>query len=42
MKDGEVVANGKSYPVPVIPQNLMEILEAGGLVKAMQKRNGIA
>ena len=41
-KDGEVVANGKSYPVPAIPQNLMEILEAGGLVKAMQKRNGIA
>ncbi|MBE5854223.1 MAG: 3-isopropylmalate dehydratase [Lachnospiraceae bacterium] len=42
VKDGEVVANGKSYPVPAIPQNLMEILEAGGLVKAMQKRNGIA
>lgn len=42
VKDGEVEANGKSYPVPAIPQNLMEILEAGGLVKAMQKRNGIA
>lgn len=42
VKDGEVVANGKNYPVPAIPQNLMEILEAGGLVKAMQKRNGIA
>ncbi|MBR1848562.1 MAG: 3-isopropylmalate dehydratase [Lachnospiraceae bacterium] len=42
VKVGEVVANGKSYPVPAIPQNLMEILEAGGLVKAMQKRNGIA
>ncbi|MCR5320400.1 MAG: 3-isopropylmalate dehydratase [Lachnospiraceae bacterium] len=42
VKDGEVVANGKSYPVPAIPQNLMDILEAGGLVKAMQKRNGIA
>ncbi len=32
---------GKSYPISQLPQNLLDILEAGGLVKAMQKLNGI-
>ncbi len=32
---------GKEYPLPQLPQNLMDIIEAGGLVKAMQKLNGV-
>ena len=34
--------NGKSYPISSLPGNLLDILEAGGLVKAMQKLNGIS
>ncbi len=30
----------KQYKIASLPDNLLEILEAGGLVKAMQKRNG--
>ena len=33
--------NGKKYPIASLPDNLMEIIEAGGLVKAMSKRNGL-
>ena len=33
--------NGVSYPIHPLPDNLMDILNAGGLVKAMQKINGI-
>ena len=33
--------NGKQYPIASLPENLMSIIQAGGLVKAMQKRNGI-
>ena len=29
------------FPITPLPQNLMDIINAGGLVKAMQKRNGI-
>lgn len=32
---------GKEYPIVSLPDNLVEILEAGGLVKAMRKRNGL-
>lgn len=32
---------GTSYPIQPLPQNLMDIINAGGLVRAMQKRNGI-
>ena len=32
---------GKVYPINPLPDNLMDILIAGGLVKAMQKRNGL-
>lgn len=33
--------NGEKYPIHPLPQNLMDIINAGGLVKAMQRRNGI-
>ena len=33
--------HGKSYPIHPLPQNLMDIINAGGLGRAMQKRNGI-
>ncbi|MBR1892264.1 MAG: 3-isopropylmalate dehydratase, partial [Lachnospiraceae bacterium] len=33
--------NNKEYPIVSLPENLMEILDAGGLVKAMRKRNGL-
>lgn len=32
---------GEKYKVAVLPQNLMEILAAGGLVQAMRKQNGL-
>ena len=32
---------GRSYPISALPDNLLDILEAGGLVRAMQKLNGI-
>ena len=32
---------GKEYPIVSLPDNLVEILDAGGLVKAMRRRNGI-
>ena len=35
----EIKVNGKSYDIASLPQNLTDILEAGGLVKAMRKRN---
>ena len=42
VKTGEaIVFNGKSYPIASLSENLMDIINAGGLVKAMQKRNGI-
>lgn len=37
----KITFNGQDYPIESLPDNLMEILNAGGLVKAMQKRNGI-
>ena len=33
--------NGKTYPISARPDNRLDILEASGLVKAMQKLNGI-
>lgn len=32
---------GESYPIAALPQNLMDIITAGGLVKAMRKLNGL-
>ena len=37
----KIRANGKDYKIAALPENLMEILKAGGLVKAMRKRNGL-
>lgn len=34
-------AHGQTFSIASLPQNLMDIINAGGLVKAMQKRNGI-
>ena len=31
--------NGKTYPIAALPENLMDIIRAGGLVKAMRKLN---
>ena len=33
--------NGKQYPIASLPENLMSIIQAGGLVKAMRKLNGL-
>jgi 3-isopropylmalate/(R)-2-methylmalate dehydratase small subunit len=32
---------GNEYPITSLPENLVEIINAGGLVKAMRKRNGL-
>ena len=32
--------NGMDYPITPLPNNLLEIIEEGGLVNAMRKRNG--
>lgn len=37
----DVEHEGKKYPIASLPENLMEILNAGGLVKAMRQRNGL-
>ena len=37
----DVDYNGKKYPIASLLENLMEIIEAGGLVKAMRRRNGL-
>ena len=34
----DVDYNGKKYPIASLSENLMEIIEAGGLVKAMRRR----
>ncbi len=33
--------NGKQYPIASLPENLMDIIQAGGLLKAMRKLNGL-
>lgn len=37
----KIAAGGREYPIAALPDNLLEIIEAGGLVKAMRKRNGL-
>ena len=37
----KIEAGGKAYPIAALPENLLEILEAGGLVAAMRRRNGL-
>ena len=50
MKEGDTIDvvmnqhvdyNGKEYPIASLPKNLMSIIQAGGLVKAMRKLNGL-
>ena len=50
IKEGDTVSvvmnehidyNGKEYPIVSLPENLMDIIRAGGLVKAMRKLNGL-
>ncbi len=36
-----VYYNGREYKISSLPQNLVDIIEAGGLVKAMRRRNGL-
>ncbi|MCD8382984.1 MAG: 3-isopropylmalate dehydratase [Clostridiales bacterium] len=37
----EIVCKGKRYPIASLSDNLLEIVNAGGLVKAMRRRNGL-
>lgn len=36
-----IVCHDKSYKIAPLPNNLLEIIEAGGLVNAMRKKNGL-
>ena len=36
-----IMTGGKTFAVATLPENLMEILNAGGLVAAMRRRNGL-
>ena len=39
--NAQITHNGKAYPIASLPDNLEDILNAGGLVKAMRKLNGL-
>ena len=39
--NAKITHNGKAYPIASLPDNLVDILNAGGLVKAMRKLNGL-
>ena len=50
MKEGDSITvtvnekieySGKEFPIASLPDNLVEIISAGGLVKAMRHRNGL-
>ena len=36
-----ITCKGKTYPIGALPDNLLDIINAGGLVKAMRRRNGL-
>ena len=36
-----ITHRGNTYPVASLPQNLVDIIDAGGLVKAMRRLNGL-
>lgn len=36
-----IIHNNIQYKITSLPQNLLDIIEAGGLVKAMRKKNGL-
>ncbi len=37
----KIVLNGQEFPIAALPENLMDIINAGGLVKAMRRLNGL-
>ncbi|MCD8096479.1 MAG: 3-isopropylmalate dehydratase [Lachnospiraceae bacterium] len=37
----KIIHDGREFPIASLPQNLMDILNAGGLVKAMRRLNGL-
>ncbi len=37
----QLACNGRSFPIPAMPDNLFMIIEDGGLVKSMKKMNNI-
>ena len=37
----KIIHQGKDYPIASLPQNLVDIIDAGGLVKAMRRLNGL-
>ena len=37
----KLVCNGKEFAIPTMPDNLFKIIEDGGLVKSMKKRNQV-
>ena len=39
--NAQITHDGKAYPIASLPDNLVDILNAGGLVKAMRKLNGL-
>ena len=39
--NNEIRYKDKNYNITSLPENLVEIINAGGLVKAMRKRNGL-
>lgn len=40
--NAHIALGKKRYPIASLPENLVDILQAGGLVKAMRRRNGLA
>lgn len=40
--NSRLLCNGWEFAIPVIPDNLFTIIEDGGLVKSMKKRNNIS
>lgn len=50
VKEGDIITvtinesiehNGSKYPIASLPENLIDIINAGGLVEAMKKRNKV-
>lgn len=39
--NSKLACNGQEYPIPAMPENLFAIIEDGGLVKSMKKRNSV-
>lgn len=39
--NNKITCNGKEFGIPQMPENLFTIIEDGGLIKSMQKRNGL-